>query len=75
MCFVLVLFSPDLSLTFHRFPSRRIGMDDNMGEKGSTVVSLCSAKELFAYTWIGSSEPQLAHTVGGEVMLLPGSWD
>lgn len=64
-----------LSLTSHRFPSRRTGMDDNMGEKCSTVANLCSAEELFADTWRGSREPQLAHTVGGEVMLLPGSWD
>lgn len=75
ICFVLIFFSPDLSLTFHRFPSTRVEMDDNTGEKCSTAASLCSSGELFASTWIGSWEPQLAHTVGGEVTLLPGSRD
>lgn len=46
-----------------------------MGEKCSSVASSRSSGELFAYTWIGSQEPRLAHMVGGEVTLLPGSRD
>lgn len=56
-----------------RFPRGRIGMDDNMGEKCSAVVCVPPESCLHARGWAG--EPQLVHTVDGEVILLSGSWE
>lgn len=53
-CVVLIFFPPDLSLTFPKFPSKRIRIDDNMGEKCSTVASSCSSGESFACTWMSN---------------------
>lgn len=75
MCFVSIFFSPGLSLTFHRFPSRRIRVDDDMREKCSTVASSSSSREPFTCTWTRSQETQLPPTVVGEVVLLPRSGD
>lgn len=67
---ILIFFSPKLSLTFHRFPRRKLRVDDNMGEKCSSMARFCPP-ESHLQACTGAAEAQLACRVGEGVLLPP----
>lgn len=59
-CFNFLFLS--LSLTFHRFPSRRSGWMMTWEKNAPLWPSSCSSGEPFTCTWTGSQEVQLPPT-------------